>query len=189
MSILEILLLGIGLSMDAFAVSICKGLSTKRLQTRHYLIIGAWFGGFQALMPTIGFFLGSTFEQYITAFDHWVAFVLLSAIGAGMIKERLSKEESNGNDSFSFKTMLLLALATSIDALAVGITFALLPDVNVPLAVCLIGITTFVCSAAGLKVGNLFGLKYKAKAELAGGIILILIGLKILLEHLGVISF
>ncbi len=189
MSILEILLLGIGLSMDAFAVSICKGLSTKRLQTRHYLIIGAWFGGFQALMPTIGFFLGSTFEQYITAFDHWVAFVLLSVIGAGMIKESLSKEESNGNDSFSFKTMLLLALATSIDALAVGITFALLPDVNVPLAVCLIGITTFVCSAAGLKVGNLFGLKYKAKAELAGGIILILIGLKILLEHLGVISF
>ena len=188
MSILEILLLGIGLSMDAFAVSICKGLSAKRLQTRHYLIIGAWFGGFQALMPTIGFFLGSTFEQYITAFDHWVAFVLLSAIGAGMIKESLSKEESNGNDSFSFKTMLLLALATSIDALAVGITFALLPDVNVPLAVCLIGITTFVCSAAGLKVGNLFGLKYKAKAELAGGIILILIGLKILLEHLGVIS-
>ena len=189
MSILEILLLGIGLSMDAFAVSICKGLSTKRLQTRHYLIIGAWFGGFQALMPTIGFFLGSTFEQYITAFDHWVAFVLLAAIGAGMIKESLSKEESNGNDSFSFKTMLLLALATSIDALAVGITFALLPDVNVSLAVCLIGITTFVCSAAGLKVGNLFGLKYKAKAELAGGIILILIGLKILLEHLGVISF
>ena len=189
MSILEILLLGIGLSMDAFAVSICKGLSAKRLQTRHYLIIGAWFGGFQALMPTIGFFLGSTFVQYITAFDHWVAFALLSAIGAGMIKESLSKEESNGNDSFSFKTMLLLALATSIDALAVGITFALLPDVNVPLAVCLIGITTFVCSAAGLKVGNLFGLKYKAKAELAGGIILILIGLKILLEHLGVISF
>ena len=189
MSILEILLLGIGLSMDAFAVSICKGLSTKRLQTRHYLIIGAWFGGFQALMPTIGFFLGSTFEQYITAFDHWVAFVLLSVIGAGMIKESLSKEESNGNDSFSFKTMLLLALATSIDALAVGITFALLPDVNVPLAVCLIGITTFVCSAAGLKVGNLFGLKYTAKAELAGGIILILLGLKILLEHLGVIRF
>ena len=183
MSILEILLLGIGLSMDAFAVSICKGLSAKRLQTRHYLIIGAWFGGFQALMPTIGFFLGSTFEQYITAFDHWVAFVLLSAIGAGMIKESLSKEESNGNDSFSFKTMLLLALATSIDALAVGITFALLPDVNVPLAVCLIGITTFVCSAAGLKVGNLFGLKYKAKAELAGGIILILIGLKILQQN------
>ena len=119
----------------------------------------------------------------------WLVYLTLSAIGAGIIKESLSKEEYNGNDSFSFKTMLLLALATSIDALAVGITFALLPDVNVPLAVCLIGITTFVCSAAGLKVGNLFGLKYKAKAELAGGIILILIGLKILLEHLGVISF
>ena len=189
MSILEILLLGIGLSMDAFAVSICKGLSTKKLQIKHYLIIGAWFGGFQALMPTIGYFLGSTFEQYITAFDHWVAFVLLAAIGANMIKESFSKEEFETNSSFAFKTMLLMALATSIDALAVGITFALLPDINVPLAVCLIGVTTFVCSAAGLKVGNLFGLRYKAKAELAGGIILILIGLKILLEHLGVISF
>ena len=189
MSILEILLLGIGLSMDAFAVSICKGLSTKQLQIKHYLIIGAWFGGFQALMPTIGYFLGSTFEQYITAFDHWVAFVLLAAIGANMIKESFSKKESETNASFAFKTMLLMALATSIDALAVGITFALLPDVNVPLAVCLIGITTFVCSAAGLRIGNLFGLRYKAKAELAGGIILILIGLKILLEHLGVISF
>ena len=176
MSILEILLLGIGLSMDAFAVSICKGLSTKKLQIKHYLIIGAWFGGFQALMPTIGYFLGSTFEQYITAFDHWVAFVLLAAIGANMIKESFSKEESETNSSFAFKTMLLMALATSIDALAVGITFALLPDVNVPLAVCLIGVTTFVCSAAGLKIGNLFGLRYKAKAELAGGIILILIG-------------
>ena len=189
MSILEILLLGIGLSMDAFAVSICKGLSTKRLQAKHYLITGAWFGGFQALMPTIGYFLGSTFEQYITAFDHWIAFVLLAAIGAGMIKESLSKEESDGNDSFSFKTMLLLALATSIDALAVGVTFALLPDVNVPLAVSLIGVTTFLCSAAGLKVGNVFGLRYKSRAEFAGGLILILIGLKILLEHLGVISF
>ena len=189
MSILEILLLGIGLSMDAFAVSICKGLSTKKLQFKHYLIIGAWFGGFQALMPTIGYFLGSTFEQYITAFDHWVAFVLLAAIGANMIKESFPREESETSASFAFKTMLLMALATSIDALAVGITFALLPDVNVPLAVCLIGITTFLCSAAGLRVGNLFGLRYKAKAELAGGIILILIGLKILLEHLGVISF
>lgn len=186
MSILEILLLGIGLSMDAFAVSICKGLSAKRLQTRHYLIIGAWFGGFQALMPTIGFFLGSTFEQYITAFDHWVAFVLLSAIGAGMIKESLSKEESNGNDSFSFKTMLLLALATSIDALAVGITFAFLVERIVP-AVCLIGVITFLFSAAGVKLGNVFGTKYKSKAEFAGGVILILLGTKILLDHLGVL--
>ena len=188
MSILEILLLGIGLSMDAFAVSICKGLSTKRLQTRHYLIIGAWFGGFQALMPTIGFFLGSTFEQYITAFDHWVAFVLLSVIGAGMIKESLSKEESNGNDSFSFKTMLLLALATSIDALAVGVTFAFL-QVNIVPAITIIGCTTFVISIAGVYVGNVFGSRYKSRAELTGGIILILIGLKILLEHLGVIAF
>ena len=188
MSILEILLLGIGLSMDAFAVSICKGLSAKRLQTRHYLIIGAWFGGFQALMPTIGFFLGSTFEQYITAFDHWVAFVLLSAIGAGMIKESLSKEESNGNDSFSFKTMLLLALATSIDALAVGVTFAFL-QVNIAPAITIIGCTTFVISIAGVYVGNVFGSRYKSRAELTGGVILILIGLKILLEHLGVIAF
>ena len=188
MSILEILLLGIGLSMDAFAVSICKGLSAKRLQTRHYLIIGAWFGGFQALMPTIGFFLGSTFEQYITAFDHWVAFVLLSAIGAGMIKESLSKEESNGNDSFSFKTMLLLALATSIDALAVGISFAFL-GVRIAPAVTLIGCTTFVLTLVGVWVGNLFGSRYKSRAELTGGVILILIGLKILLEHLGVIAF
>ena len=189
MSIWEILLLGVGLSMDAFAVSICKGLSVKKVKWQHLLCVGAYFGIFQALMPTIGYFLGSTFEQYITAFDHWVAFVLLTAIGANMIKESFSKEESETNSSFAFKTMLLMALATSIDALAVGITFALLPDVNVPLAVCLIGVTTFVCSAAGLKVGNLFGLRYKAKAELAGGIILILIGLKILLEHLGVISF
>ena len=188
MSILEILLLGIGLSMDAFAVSICKGLSAKRLQTRHYLIIGAWFGGFQALMPTIGFFLGSTFEQYITAFDHWVAFVLLSAIGAGMIKESLSKEESNGNDSFSFKTMLLLALATSIDALAVGVTFAFL-QVNMVPAITIIGCTTFVISIAGVYVGNVFGSRYKSRAEFTGGVILILIGLKILLEHLGVIAF
>ena len=170
MRILEILLLGIGLSMDAFAVSICKGLSVQKLQLKHYLIIGAWFGGFQALMPTIGYFLGSTFEQYIAAFDHWVAFVLLAAIGAGMIKESLSKEETDGSASFSVKTMFVLALTTSIDALAVGIT-------------------TFVFSAVGLKVGNLFGTRYKAKAELTGGIILILIGLKILLEHLGVINF
>ena len=188
MSILEILLLGIGLSMDAFAVSICKGLSTKKLQFKHYLIIGAWFGGFQALMPTIGFFLGSTFEQYITAFDHWVAFVLLSAIGAGMIKESLSKEESNGNDSFSFKTMLLLALATSIDALAVGVTFAFL-DVSILPAVEFIGTITFALSCVGLFVGNIFGSRYKKGAEISGGVILILMGIKILLEHLGVISF
>lgn len=188
MGVLEIFLIGVGLSMDAFAVAVCKGLSTQQLRLRHYLIIGAWFGGFQALMPTIGYFLGATFEQYITSFDHWVAFVLLAAIGANMIKESFSKETNESSSSFSCKTMLLMALATSIDALAVGITFALLPDVNVPLAVALIGVTTFVLSAAGLKVGNVFGARYKAKAERLGGIILILIGLKILLEHLGVLS-
>ena len=189
MTFIELFLIGVGLSMDAFAAAICQGLFMTRIKWGHALTVGLYFGGFQALMPTIGYFLGSTFEQYITAFDHWVAFVLLAAIGANMIKESFSREESETSASFAFKTMLLMALATSIDALAVGITFALLPDINVPLAVCLIGITTFLCSAAGLRVGNLFGLRYKAKAELAGGIILILIGLKILLEHLGVISF
>ena len=187
MSILEILLLGIGLSMDAFAVSICKGLSTKKLQFKHYLIIGAWFGGFQALMPTIGYFLGSTFEQYITAFDHWVAFVLLAAIGANMIKESFSREESETSASFAFKTMLLMALATSIDALAVGVTFAFL-QVNIVPAITIIGCTTFVISIAGVYVGNVFGSRYKSRAELTGGIILILIGVKILLEHLGVLG-
>ena len=189
MGLLELFLLAVGLSMDAFAVSVCKGLSTHKLNWKHYLLIGAWFGGFQALMPFLGYLLGSTFERYITAFDHWVAFVLLLLIGGNMIKEGLSKETETVNSSFSFRTMLLLAIATSIDALAVGITFALLPDVNIAAAVSFIGVTTFLISAIGLKVGNVFGLKYKNKAEIAGGIILILIGLKILLEHLGVISF
>ena len=185
----ELVVLAVGLSMDAFAVSICKGLALQRVSWKECCIAGAWFGGFQALMPLLGYLLGTQFEQFVTSVDHWIAFVLLGIIGGNMIREALSKDEDKLDGSLAFKTMLLLAIATSIDALAVGITFALLPDVNVPLAVCLIGITTFVCSAAGLKVGNLFGLKYKAKAELAGGIILILIGLKILLEHLGVISF
>ena len=189
LSLLELFLIAVGLSMDAFAVSICKGLSTKKLTARHYLIIGLWFGGFQAIMPAIGYLLGSTFERYITAVDHWVAFVLLSLIGAGMIREALSKEEDRVNDSFTPLTMLLLALATSIDALAVGITFALLPDVNIAAAVSFIGVITCVLSAIGLKVGNVFGLRYKAKAEFVGGAILILIGLKILLEHLGILSF
>lgn len=189
LSLLELFLIAVGLSMDAFAVAICKGLSTKKLKLRHYLIIGLWFGGFQAIMPTIGYLLGSTFERYITAVDHWVAFVLLTLIGASMIREALSKEEDKVNDSFAFMTMLLLALATSIDALAVGITFALLPDVNIVAAVCFIGSITFILSAIGLKVGNVFGLRYKAKAEFVGGAILILIGLKILLEHLGILNF
>lgn len=189
MGILELFILAVGLSMDAFAVSVCKGLSTEKLKAKHYLIIGAWFGGFQALMPTIGYFLGSTFEKYITSFDHWVAFVLLAIIGGNMIREGVSKDEERANDSFSFKTMSVLAVATSIDALAVGITFGLLPDVKIAAAVSFIGVITFVLSAVGLKVGNIFGLKYKSKAEIVGGVILILIGTKILLEHLGVINF
>ena len=190
MGLIELLLLAIGLSMDAFAVSICKGLAMKQAHLRDAAVCGIWFGGFQALMPMIGYILGARFEKYVDRFSSWIAFVLLLAIGANMIREALSdEEEEHASAGLDAKTMLLMAVATSIDALAVGITFALLPDVNVPLAVCLIGITTFVCSAAGLRIGNLFGLRYKAKAELAGGIILILIGLKILLEHLGVISF
>lgn len=191
MTFFELFLIGIGLSMDAFAVSICKGLSMQKIDKKYTLCIGLFFGGFQALMPLTGYLLGSQFSGYIERFDHWIAFVLLALIGFNMIKESREeeKEEEKPYAGVNFKELLILAVATSIDALAVGITFALLPDVNVPLAVSLIGITTFVCSAAGLKVGNLFGLKYKAKAELAGGIILILIGLKILLEHLGVISF
>lgn len=188
MGIFELIFIAFGLSMDAFAVSVCKGLSTQWLKPRHYLIIGAWFGGFQALMPSIGYLLGSAFERYITKYDHWIAFVLLIIIGGNMIKEGFSKEESNSNSSFSFSTMLILAVATSIDALAVGITFALLPNVNIISAVSLIGVITFIMSAIGLKVGNIFGLKYKSKAEIAGGIILILIGTKILLEHLDILD-
>ena len=189
MGLVELFLIAVGLSMDAFAVSVCKGLSERSLKAKHYFIIGAWFGGFQALMPLIGYLLGSAFEQYIISFDHWVAFVLLGLIGGNMIREAFSKDEEDQDASFGFKTMLLLAIATSIDALAVGITFALLPDVNIFAAILLIGVTTFVLSAIGLKVGNVFGAKYKAKAEFVGGVILILIGTKILLEHLGVINF
>ena len=189
MGLLELFILAVGLSMDAFAVSVRKGLSTKKLKVKNYIIVGVWFGGFQALMPAIGYFLGTRFEKYITNIDHCIAFVLLLLIGGNMIREALSKEEETANDSFSFKTMIVLAVATSIDALAVGITFGLLPDVNIVAAVSFIGVITFILSALGLKIGNIFGLKYKSKAELAGGVILILIGTKILLEHLGVINF
>ena len=189
MDILELLLIAAGLSMDAFAVSICKGLSVQRLKPRHYLLTGAWFGGFQALMPSIGFLLGSAFDQYISAFDHWIAFVLLAFIGGNMVRESLSGDEECHDDSFGLRTMFLLAVATSIDALAVGVTFALLPDVHILSAVSLIGVTTFLLSAMGLKVSNVFGLRYKARAELVGGVILILMGLKILLEHLGILAF
>ena len=189
MGIIELFLIAVGLSMDAFAVSVCKGLSARQLKPKHYLIIGAWFGGFQALMPSVGYLLGSTFEKYITKYDHWVAFVLLAFIGGNMLKEGFSKDSETTDASFGAAAMAVLAVATSIDALAVGITFALLPNVNIIAAVCFIGAVTFIISGAGLKVGNVFGLKYKNKAEIAGGIILILIGVKILLEHLGVISF
>lgn len=187
MSLFSLFVLAIGLSMDAFAVSICKGLAMKKITLKKAGIVGLWFGGFQALMPFIGYLLGSQFEQYITAIDHWIAFVLLGLIGASMIKEAVSKDEDTANDSLDIKTMFLLAVATSIDALAVGITFAFL-QVDIVPAVSFIGITTFVCSAIGVKIGNVFGTKYKSKAEFAGGIILIVIGIKILLEHLGILA-
>lgn len=189
MDIFELLLIAVGLSMDAFAVSVCKGLSVQRLRPAHYLLIGAWFGGFQALMPTLGYLLGSTFERYIVSFDHWIAFILLALIGGNMVKESFSREDAEADASFAPRAMFLLAVATSIDALAVGVTFALLPGINITSAASLIGATTFLLSALGLKVGNVFGLRYKSRAELAGGIILILMGVKILLEHLGILAF
>lgn len=192
MGILELFIIALGLSMDAFAVAVCKGLCTKKVLAKHYITVGLWFGVFQALMPAIGYFLGSTFEKYINSFDHWIAFVLLSIIGANMLKEGFSREDESEVcevNSFALKAMLVLAIATSIDALAVGISFALLPDVNIIWAVSLIGIITFLLSMLGVKIGNVFGIKYKSRAEIAGGIILILMGLKILLEHLGVINF
>lgn len=185
MGILEIFFIGIGLSMDAFAVSICKGLSVKKLQIKNALTCGIYFGGFQALMPLIGYILGVQFKNKIESIDHWIAFVLLALIGINMIKEAFSDEE-NSDDDFSFRTMVLLAIATSIDALAVGVTFAFL-SVNILLAIAIIGCTTFIIAITGVKIGNIFGLKYKKNAEIAGGVILILIGLKILLEHLNII--
>lgn len=181
MSAIELFLIGISLSMDAFAVSICKGLSVGKIKPKHMILAGLWFGGFQALMPLIGYMLGSTFEQYIVSIDHWVAFILLGVIGFNMVKE--SKEEEHQDASFAFKAMLVLAIATSIDALAVGVTFAFL-QVDIILAISPIGVTTFVFSAAGIKIGSIFGAKYKSKAELFGGIVLIAMGTKILIEHL-----
>lgn len=188
MGLIEIILIAIGLAMDAFAVAICKGLSMKKMEWKKALIIGSYFGLFQAGMPVIGYFLGVGFEESIKFIDHWVAFILLAFIGGNMIKESLSKEkdEEESNDSVDFKTMVILAIATSIDALAVGVTFAFL-NVNLILSVSVIGILTAIISIIGVKIGNVFGDKYESKAELAGGIILILIGLKILLEHLGIL--
>lgn len=188
MGILEISLLGIGLAMDAFAVSICKGLSMKKMNWKNAIIIALYFGIFQALMPMIGYFLGTTFESFVTTFDHWIAFILLALIGGNMIKESFDNEDEKKNDKVDFKTMIVLALATSIDALAVGITFAFF-DVNLLLAVAIIGIITFIISILGVKIGNKFGDKYQNKAELIGGIILVILGIKILLEHLNIISF
>lgn len=185
MGILEIIFISIGLAMDAFAVSICKGMSTKEIRLKHYLVVGGYFGGFQALMPLVGYLLGVNFQELIVSIDHWIAFILLGIIGVNMIKESFGDDE-NINNSFSFKEMLPLAVATSIDALAVGITFAFL-KVNIILAIALIGIITFVISVIGIKIGKVCGDKLKNKAELLGGIVLIIIGIKILLEHLGIL--
>ena len=189
MGFLELFLLAIGVSMDAFAVSICKGLAAGRTSLKESVICGSWFGGFQALMPLAGFYLGTLFADAIEAFDHWVAFVLLGIIGFNMLKDAFSKCcecEEHSND-FAFKTMLVMAIATSIDALAVGISLAMAGNVNIFTAILLIGATTFAFSAIGVKIGSVFGSKYEKKAQFCGGVILILLGLKILLEHLGVL--
>ena len=186
MGLLELFILPVGLPMDAFAVSVCKGLAMREIPFKKTAVVGAWFGGFQALMPALGYLLGVQFNDKITAVDHWIAFILLAIIGANMIREALSGDCETESDSLDIKTMFLLAVATSIDALAVGITFAFL-KVHIIAAVCFIGITTFILSAIGVKIGNVFGAKYKSRAELAGGIILILLGLKILAEHLGIL--
>ena len=185
MSLLELFILAVGLSMDAFAVSICKGLSLGKIKGKHMCIAGAWFGGFQAIMPLIGYFLGYLFAEMITRYDHWIAFILLLFIGGKMIQEALGEEE-NLDANMDPKSMFLLAIATSIDALAVGVTFAFLKVSIVP-AVTFIGVVTFVFSAIGVKIGSVFGDKYKSKAEILGGIILMLIGFKILLEGIGVL--
>lgn len=185
MSLIELFVLALGLSMDAFAVSVCKGLSLGKIKVKHMCIAGAWFGGFQMLMPLIGYFFAGIFADKITAYSNWIAFALLVIIGINMIREAFGEEEKL-DANMGFTTMLLLAVATSIDALAVGVSFAFL-SVNIVYAVIFIGVTTFVCSAAGIKIGSVFGEKYKTKAEVCGGVILILIGLKILLDGMGVL--
>lgn len=183
MSLFELFLIAVGLSMDAFAVAVCKGLSMGRMNPRNALIIGLYFGGFQALMPLIGYALGAQFQDAITAYDHWIAFILLAVIGGNMIKDALGHDEDSCDASVAFKDMVVLAVATSIDALAVGVTFAFL-QVSILPAVSFIGLVTFLLSIAGVKVGNVFGCRYKSKAEFTGGLILVTIGLKILAEHL-----
>lgn len=195
MGLIELLLLAVGLSMDAFAVSVCKGLAMGGVKPRHMLICGAWFGGFQALMPMIGYLLGAAFENVISAVSSWIAFGLLVLIGGNMLREVLSKDEEKETNKMDVRTMFMLAVATSIDALAVGVTFACVPVelfaesqlLNTVCAVLIIGVTTFAISCGGVKAGGVFGTKYKTKAEAAGGVILILIGVKILLEHFGIL--
>ena len=187
MGFLDLLLLAVGLSMDAFAVSVCKGLSMKKATLRASATCGVWFGGFQALMPLLGFALASFFAEAIQDFDHWIACGLLAIIGVNMLKEAFSKEEECCNDDLGIKTMLLLAIATSIDAMAVGISLAMAGNVDIVLAVVLIGVTTFVLSALGVKIGNAVGNRLEKKAQIAGGVILIGLGIKILLEHLGIL--
>ena len=184
MGLIELFLIAVGLSMDAFAVSVCKGLAMPKCTFKKAAIVGLWFGGFQALMQAIGYILGAQFQEAIASIDHWIAFVLLALIGGNMIHEALDNDEEEADASLDVKTMFLLAVATSIDALAIGITFAFLKVSIIP-AVCFIGIVTFIISFAGVKIGNVFGARYKNKAEIVGGVILILLGLKILLEHLG----
>ena len=189
MSLIELFLIAVGLSMDAFAVAVCKGLGMEKVNKRDALLLGAFFGGFQALMPLTGYLLGSQFASYIERFDHWIAFVLLAFIGGNMVKESREQEEEEAEncENISYRELLTLAVATSIDALAVGVSFAFL-HVSIGPAVTFIGCTTFVLTLAGVWVGNLFGSRYKSRAELTGGIILILIGVKILLEHLGILG-
>ena len=194
MGIGELLLLAVGVSMDAFAVSICKGLAMKKATVKASMTCGLWFGGFQALMPTVGFFLGTLFAEAIQAVDHWVAFLLLGIIGFNMLKDAFEGGEEccccceESNADLSVKTMFVMAVATSIDALAVGISLAMAGNVNIAVAACLIGLCTFGFSAVGVKIGNIFGGRFEKKAQLAGGIILMLLGVKILLEHLGVLA-
>ena len=185
MSIVELFILAVGLSMDAFAVSVCKGLAMEQATLKKAGIVGLWFGGFQALMPLSGYFLGSQFASYVSELAPWIAFALLVFIGGNMIKETFGSDEEEGESSLAPGKMFMLAIATSIDALAVGVTFAFL-KVNVVAAVSFIGVVTFVCSAIGVKIGNVFGSRYKKKAEITGGAILVLLGIKILLEGLGV---
>lgn len=188
MGLAELFIIAVGLSMDAFAVSICKGLSLGKIKLKHMCIAGLWFGGFQGLMPAIGYFLGSIFADMVTKYAHWVAFILLVVIGGNMVKESFDKDEQEccGDSAMDAKTMFVMAIATSIDAMAVGVSFAFLQVQIVP-AVTFIGVVTFICSGLGVKIGSIFGSKYKSKAELAGGIVLILMGTKTLLEGLGIL--